>query len=113
MNLIVNASHAIQDVHSNPPKKHAITIKTSYDENAESVTVSIQDTGKGIPAENLSKVFDPGFTTKGAGVGTGLGLALCYRIVEKHQGRISLTSVVNEGTTFSVEIPARALNKRP
>jgi signal transduction histidine kinase len=113
MNLIVNASHAIQDVNSHPPKKHAITIKTSYDENAESVTVRIQDTGKGIPTENLGKVFDPGFTTKGAGVGTGLGLALCYRIVEKHQGRISLTSVVNEGTTFSVEIPARTLNKRP
>lgn len=107
MNLLVNAFHAIQDVKSNRPD-HAIIIETAYSPKSDAVTVTIRDTGKGIPAENLTKVFDPGFTTKGAGVGTGLGLALCYRIVEKHHGRISLESVVNEGTGFHVEIPAHA-----
>jgi protein kinase len=107
MNLLVNALHAIQDV-KHERTEHAITIETVYSEQSDAVTVTIRDTGKGIPAEHLTKVFDPGFTTKGAGVGTGLGLALCYRIVEKHHGRIFLESVVNEGTGFHVEIPAHA-----
>ena len=68
--------------------------------------IAIHDTGKGITEANLTKVFDPGFTTKGVGVGTGLGLALCYRIIEKHKGRIHVESKVNEGTTFTIEIPA-------
>lgn len=108
MNLIVNASHAIQDKTQSlsvSAERQKITIETSFDESSELVTIAVRDTGKGIPKENLTKVFDPGFTTKGAGVGTGLGLALCYRIVEKHQGRIYLHSVVNEGTSFFVEIP--------
>jgi signal transduction histidine kinase len=111
MNLIVNASHAIQDKAENSTGEtplNTITIETSYDESSQLVTVAVRDTGKGIPKDNLTKVFDPGFTTKGAGVGTGLGLALCYRIVEKHQGRIYLHSVVNEGTSFFVEIPSHS-----
>lgn len=117
MNLIVNASHAILDVKKesagdNNGRPHAITIETAYNEAAGLALVTIRDTGKGIPKANLTKVFDPGFTTKGAGVGTGLGLALCYRIVEKHQGRIYVDSVVNEGTRFFVEIPVQRQNKR-
>lgn len=122
MNLIVNASHAIQDVQKEAARNsendghstgsHAITIETAYNEPTGLALVTIRDTGKGIPKEHLSKVFDPGFTTKGAGVGTGLGLALCYRIVEKHHGRIYVDSVVNEGTRFSVEIPVQPQNKR-
>lgn len=109
MNLLVNASHAIKDPESGKTTgSHptmAITIATRYQESSQTAFITIQDTGKGISPENLHKVFDPGFTTKGVGVGTGLGLALCYRIVEKHQGRISVHSVVNEGTSFTVEIP--------
>lgn len=116
MNLIVNASHAILDVkkenENNSARQYAITIETRHEPASNLAIVAIADTGKGIPKENLSKVFDPGFTTKGAGVGTGLGLALCYRIVEKHQGRISLESIVNEGTRFQVEIPVKPKNRR-
>ena len=50
--------------------------------------IAISDTGVGIPEENLSKVFDPGFTTKGVGVGTGLGLSICYKIIQEHDGKI-------------------------
>jgi signal transduction histidine kinase len=109
MNLLVNAIHAIQDVNSRPEhngREDTITIRTRYMPGTDALIVDISDTGKGIAPENLTKVFDPGFTTKGVGVGTGLGLALCYRIVEKHRGHISVKSVVNEGTTFTVEIPA-------
>lgn len=115
MNLLVNAAHAIQDPvgddgpgkAGNTHRENSITIETDYSDASGTVTVTIRDTGKGIPPENLSKVFDPGFTTKGVGVGTGLGLALCYRIVEKHKGRILLESRVDEGTSFTVEIPVR------
>jgi signal transduction histidine kinase len=118
MNLLVNATHAITDPEARamrvPPDKarhDRITIETSYVPGTDTVTIHIRDTGKGIAPENLTKVFDPGFTTKGVGVGTGLGLALCYRIVEKHRGCISVDSRVNEGTTFTVEIPVRPLNR--
>jgi two-component system NtrC family sensor kinase len=114
MNLLVNASHAIQDVkpeHRPPGSIPTITIETRFNAETDKMTIAIQDTGKGITPENLAKVFDPGFTTKGAGVGTGLGLALCYRIVEKHHGRISLESIVNEGARFLVEIPLRPPGK--
>ena len=108
MNLLVNASHAIEDVkpEQRPPGSQlTITIQTRFDPESGKMTIAIEDTGKGIAPEHLGKVFDPGFTTKGAGVGTGLGLALCYRIVEKHNGRILLASEVNQGTRFMVEIP--------
>lgn len=114
MNLLVNASHAIQDVkteHRPPGSIPTITIDTRFNPDNNTMTIAIQDTGKGISPEHLSKVFDPGFTTKGAGIGTGLGLALCYRIVEKHHGRISLESEVNLGTRFAVEIPLRPPSK--
>jgi two-component system NtrC family sensor kinase len=120
MNLLVNAIHAIQDAggppeHSVPGngREDAITIRTRYVPDTDALIVDISDTGKGIAPENLTKVFDPGFTTKGVGVGTGLGLALCYRIVEKHRGHISVKSVVNAGTTFTVEIPAHPQRSEP
>jgi signal transduction histidine kinase len=68
--------------------------------------VAVTDTGSGIPPELMGRIFDPGFTTKGAGVGTGLGLAICYQIVEAHGGRIGVDSVVGKGTTFVVSLPA-------
>jgi signal transduction histidine kinase len=111
MNLLVNAAHAIQDVRPEqrePEYKPRITIETRFVPETNIMTIAIRDTGKGIPPENLAKVFDPGFTTKGAGVGTGLGLALCYRIVEKHHGRMILESEVNRGTSFLVEIPVQS-----
>ena len=67
--------------------------------------IAIRDTGRGIPKENLPKIFDPGFTTKGVKVGTGLGLSICYRIVKEHQGEIRVLSDVGEGSTFTVVLP--------
>jgi signal transduction histidine kinase len=95
MNLLVNASQAI-------PDRGTITIKTS--KKGEFVRIAISDTGVGIPEENLSKVFDPGFTTKGVGIGTGLGLSICYKIIQEHHGRIEVESS-DRGTTFTVVLP--------
>lgn len=97
MNLLVNAAQAIED-------RGTITIKTWMD--GQSVKIAIRDTGVGIPSENLPKVFDPGFTTKGVGLGRGLGLSICYRIVQDHHGGIGIESS-GKGSTFTVTLPLK------
>jgi signal transduction histidine kinase len=67
--------------------------------------VVFQDTGCGISEENLSNVFNPFFTTKSPGGGIGLGLAIVYRIVENHQGKIEFESQEGKGTTFKITLP--------
>ena len=94
MNLFSNAVDSIE-------REGEITIRTERD--GEEVIVSVIDTGEGIPPENLDRIFDPGFTTRGVGV--GLGLSTVYRIVQKHGGRIDVKSRVNEGSTFTIQIP--------
>jgi len=70
------------------------------------VFVSISDTGCGIPKANLQRIFDPFFTTKPVGKGTGLGLSIIYGIINKMGGDISVKSVVNKGTVFTIRLPA-------
>jgi signal transduction histidine kinase len=96
LNLLVNAVQAIEG-------EGSITIRTSADDDA--VRLKFIDTGNGIPKENLDRVFDPGFTTKGVGVGTGLGLPICYQIIQDHRGEISIESEVGKGTTVTVSLP--------
>ena len=97
MNLLVNAAQAIGDVQGE------VQITTRCDR--QTVTTSIRDTGKGIPAEHLSKIFDPFFTTKPVGDGTGLGLSISHGIIARHRGALNVESVVGVGTTFTVSIP--------
>jgi signal transduction histidine kinase len=68
------------------------------------VTIEVQDTGVGIPEENIGKLFTPFFTTKPIGKGTGLGLAIIYGIVKMHRGQISVRSQVGVGTTFTITL---------
>ncbi|MBY0573145.1 MAG: PAS domain-containing protein [Undibacterium sp.] len=96
MNMLINASHAIVD-------KGVITIRTGCDD--ESVWISISDTGSGIDPQHLNRIFDPFFTTKPVGSGTGLGLSLSYGIINKHKGRIEVSSQLGEGTCFTVFLP--------
>jgi len=96
MNLLRNAIQAIED-------RGTIKIATSADETQ--VFVRISDTGKGIPPENVEKIFDPGFTTKGVGVGPGLGLSTVYNIIQKHNGDIKVESEVGKGTKFTISLP--------
>jgi two-component system sensor histidine kinase HydH len=65
--------------------------------------VSIQDTGVGISQEKLERLFDPFFTTRPKG--TGLGLTIVQRVVHEHHGRISVSSVLGQGSTFTIELP--------
>jgi two-component system NtrC family sensor kinase len=96
MNLLVNAGHAIKE-------QGVITIRTGCD--GDWVWVSIGDTGCGIAPEIVNRIFEPFFTTKPVGSGTGLGLSLSYGIVTKHGGKIEVSSVVGQGTTFTVRLP--------
>ena len=96
MNLLVNACQAIDDAGT-------ITLRTSSDGGWASVAIA--DTGRGIPREHLARIFDPGFTTKSAGV--GLGLMIGFQIVEAHGGEIAVESEVGRGTTFTVKLPLR------
>lgn len=110
-NLLLNAQEAISD------RNKKITIKarniTIQKENhfslkdGEYVKISVIDGGRGIPPESLEKVFDPYFSTKDtmSQRGLGLGLAICYSIVKKHEGHISITSEVKKGTTVDLYLP--------
>ena len=94
-NILVNACQAIEG-------EGQIIITTGYE--AETLTVSIKDSGKGIPEEEIPKIFTAGYTTKGVGVGTGLGLAICTKIIEKHNGKIIVNSEVDKGSEFVITI---------
>ncbi|MBU0768102.1 MAG: GHKL domain-containing protein [Proteobacteria bacterium] len=96
VNLLVNAAQAIDD-------RGEIRIKTRADNGY--VEIRISDTGTGIPKENLPKIFDPFYTTKDVGKGTGLGLNVAYNIIKKHHGKIDVESEVSKGTTFTIRIP--------
>ncbi len=65
----------------------------------------IADTGQGIPAEHLARIYDPFFTTKGSRKGTGLGLSITYGIVQEHNGIIEVDSAIGSGTRFRLEFP--------
>ena len=77
----------------------------------EKVKVEVNDTGVGIPQENLAKIFEPFFTTKEIGRGTGLGLAVCYGILTEHGGTLDVQSTVGVGTTFTITLSAVKVNE--
>ncbi len=98
LNLLNNAMHAVGE-------KGAITITTSAF-GRDFVNIVVSDTGCGIPKENLGRIFDPFFTTKPQGQGTGLGLSMCHGIMDRLGGRISVSSEVGKGSSFSLALPA-------
>ena len=104
LNLLVNAAHAIAEAAGPHGEKGLITLRTTCDD--EFVSVSIQDTGTGIPESVRGKVFDPFFTTKEVGKGTGQGLALARAVVvDKHGGTLTFETQMGKGTTFFVRLP--------
>jgi two-component system NtrC family sensor kinase len=97
VNLILNAVQAMS-----PGGK--LSIKT-FAGHGDSVMIEVGDSGKGIPHEFLPYIFDPFFSTKGV-EGTGLGMSISYGIIKNHKGSIRVESTINEGTTFTIELPA-------
>jgi PAS domain S-box-containing protein len=104
LNLIVNAAHAIDEVVKGTDQKGIIGIRTYF--NGESVHITIEDNGGGIPKEVQPRIFDPFFTTKPVGKGTGQGLSICRSIVvDKHGGKLTFDTVVGRGSAFHVDLP--------
>jgi PAS domain S-box-containing protein len=95
LNLIKNAINAM-------PQGGRLTIKTSFQD--DTIRISVADTGIGIPDENLTKIFEPYFTTRATG--TGLGLTMVFKIVREHHGEIIVNSTLGEGSVFTITLPA-------
>ncbi len=98
-NLLVNARDAIYEAKI----RGKITVETRI--SGDAVEMIVQDNGVGIPRENQKKIFDPFFTTKDVGSGTGLGLAVSFGILKRHNATISVSSAPGNGTTFTLRFP--------
>ena len=103
LNLFNNAAQAMPIDH-----KGVLQVTSSIDKAQQHVIVSVKDNGAGIPESTLAKIFEPFFTTKKAGDGTGLGLAITAQIIEQHGGSIEVSSIVGEGTTFTIKLPIQS-----
>jgi PAS domain S-box-containing protein len=106
LNLLTNAEYAMKEAHG----RGRLEIQTRSNLERTLLRVSFKDDGSGISEENLSNVFEPFFTTKETG--TGLGLSVSYRIVQEHEGTISVKSRLGEGATFTVELPIIDLEEK-
>jgi PAS domain S-box-containing protein len=100
INLIANACQSL------PSRDCRVSVATSIEDDGGWIRIEVADEGSGIPAENMPRLTDPFFTTKRAGGGTGLGLAVSSRIVSHHGGTMSFSSDVGKGTRVTVRLPA-------
>ncbi len=98
LNLIINARDAM-------PNGGKIVLSTSTMNSH--VEIKCSDSGLGIAADKLERIFEPFFTTKPCGTGTGLGLSISKKIINQHHGKMSVDSVINEGTVFTIQLPIR------
>jgi two-component system sensor histidine kinase AtoS len=96
LNLLLNAIQAL-------PKGGNLALKGQIAEDDQWIQLSIQDSGVGIPGEDIDKLFDPFFSTKEGGI--GLGLSIAHRIIDQHHGKIEVESVAGKGTLFTVWLP--------
>jgi two-component system NtrC family sensor kinase len=105
LNLIINAQHALQD-HAGPRR---IRVTTRHDAALDGVRITVADSGPGIPAELRKRVFEPYFTTKPIGIGTGVGLAVSLGIVEAHGGTLAVDCPAGGGAVFRITLPVGAV----
>ena len=112
LNIIVNAAHAISDNRSDHDPLGRITVSTCN--TGDTAKITIEDTGTGMPEEVKNKVFEPFYTTKSVGKGTGQGLAIAYSvIVQKHGGSLQVDTEVGKGTIFTIHLPLQQDDSDP
>jgi signal transduction histidine kinase len=100
VNLLINGIQAM-------PDGGDLTLRIATDKETGHVRIDVEDTGIGIPKDEIDKIFDPFFTTKKEGEGTGLGLSVTYNIITQHSGEIRVKSKRNQGTCFSIFLPVK------
>ena len=105
LNLINNAFYAVDEKKKIASDGYEPTVIVSTRKEKDKIEVKVKDNGNGIPQKVLDKIFQPFFTTKPTGQGTGLGLSLSYDIIKAHGGQISVESNEEEGTVFRIELP--------
>jgi signal transduction histidine kinase len=104
LNLINNAFYAVDEKKKNNIENYEPTVSVSTKRNKGKIEISVKDNGNGIPQKVLDKIFQPFFTTKPTGQGTGLGLSLSYDIVKAHGGEIKVNTKENRGTEFIIQL---------
>jgi signal transduction histidine kinase len=106
LNIINNAFYAVHDKaqHSGDSYKPLVSVRTKKETNK--VVITIEDNGDGIPENIIHKIFQPFFTTKPTGQGTGLGLSMSYDIVKSQGGDIQVSSEAGKGSIFTIQLPA-------
>lgn len=107
LNILINATEAMSKNNESKPRTLIISIEkgVAINSKARYLLLSFEDSGNGIPSEDIENVFNPFFTTKEEG--TGLGLAICYGIINRHEGEIEVTSTPGKGTCFHIKLPQR------
>ncbi len=111
LNLITNAFYAVKDKKEQNPEGYEPTVTVSTKKTKEGIEISVKDNGNGIPEGIKEKIFQPFFTTKPTGQGTGLGLSMSYDIVTKgHGGELKVETKEGQGTTFFISIPFETKN---
>ncbi|MFM2325821.1 MAG: hypothetical protein RIR31_23, partial [Bacteroidota bacterium] len=114
LNLITNAFYVVDEKKKSPrppeggvPYDPAVSVSTK--KVGDKVLISVKDNGNGIPQKVLDKIFQPFFTTKPTGQGTGLGLSLSYDIIKAHGGELTVKTKESEGSTFIIHLPAKEI----
>ncbi|HET6766775.1 MAG TPA: HAMP domain-containing sensor histidine kinase, partial [Chitinophagaceae bacterium] len=105
LNLINNAFYAVDERKKQLSNGYEPTVSVSTKKQKGKIEIKIKDNGNGIPKKVLDKIFQPFFTTKPTGQGTGLGLSLAYDIVKAHGGELKVQTIEGEGSEFIIQIP--------
>ncbi len=105
LNLITNAFYVVDQKKKQNANGFEPTVSVNTKKVGEKIMLSVKDNGNGVPKEAMDKIFQPFFTTKPTGQGTGLGLSLSYDIIKAHGGELNVETKEGEGTTFSIQLP--------
>jgi signal transduction histidine kinase len=107
LNLINNAFYAVNEKQKQNPDDYEPSVTVTTQTNNGMIDVKVKDNGDGIPQKVVDKIFQPFFTTKPTGQGTGLGLSLAYDIVKAHGGEIKVETREGEGSEFIIQLPLK------
>jgi signal transduction histidine kinase len=109
LNMLINARDALEEREG----ERRVSVMTRLDPDGDSIQVVVEDNGRGMTEAEQAHIFEPFYTTKAPGQGTGLGLATSHRVIEQHGGEINVLSERGTGTTFVIRLPAYRDKKEP